>query len=131
MLRTFQVFNVKTNLWKEANLFYGSSRNLNRRPGINYPQCLNHTDQWQIVCDRVEGPAGCLYILSPASGFDSVPHDRGDQMDSRTKDGILPFYKFDLSGRTWTRLAGLPETLSNSDVKLCICDKVEAMATCI
>ena len=104
---------------------------MNRRPGIHYPQCLNQTDQWQIVCDREQGPEGCLYILSPSSGFDSVPHSRTDSNDNITRDGILPFYKFDLSSRAWTRLAGLPETLVNSDIKLCICDKVEAMATCI
>ena len=122
---------MKTNLWKDANLYYGSSRNMNRRPGINYPQCLNYLDQWQIVCDREEGPSGSLYILSPSSGCESVPQVRGDQTRTGAKDGVLPFYKFDLCHRTWTRLAGLPESLSNSAVKLCICDKVEAMATCI
>ncbi len=125
---SFQIFNLTTHQWNEANLLYGPSDQFYCRAGINYPQCLSLTDQWFTVCDRTEGIAGSLYILSPSSGFQSVPHDRGRV---EGQDSALPFYKFDLKLRTWTRLASLPESLSNNRIKLCMCDGEEGMATCV
>ncbi len=80
----------------------------------------------------------CVFflLLGLSSGFHNLPDWSSSQNQSQgdakmIQDGRLPFYKFDLHTTTWTRLASLPESLASSAIKLCMCDKMEAMATCI
>ena len=55
-----KIFNIKTCMWRDATLGYGAGVGA-AKPGVHLPQCMDPSDHWEIVCDRVEN---VLYILA-------------------------------------------------------------------
>ena len=125
-----KIFNVKTNMWRDAHIYHHPSRApMQPRSGDHYPPCFDFSELWQCLCDRTNN---ILYFLSTKSGMVSLPNDKSSSPASPSKlDGVLPFYRVDLnkSAKTWTRLASLPEYLGCSSLQMCICDGQSSMGS--
>ena len=121
-----KVFNVKSNLWRDANLYH-SSAPIQPKPGQHYPSSLNLGDAWKVLCNR---STHALYVLGTRSGFADVPpKPRGREPVPTQMDAALPFFRFEFHGRTWHRVASLPENMSTAQLSLTISDGHSSMAT--
>lgn len=116
-----KIFNVKTNLWRDGNIYHGHNP-VQPKPGQHYPLCLDLLDPWHIMCDRNEN---MLYVLSTKSGITDLPTRSSESKN----DGVLPFYKYNLVDKTWTRLACLPESMAASNIQLCLSDGQSSMSS--
>ncbi len=122
-----KIFNMKTNMWKDFNLYHGLAH-IQPKAGVQYPQCLDIADLWKMLCDR---NCNTIYVLGTKSGMSDIPgNGKQNRNEIRGLDGVLPFYQVNLEGQVWKRLAVLPESLNVTSIKLCISDGLSSMATC-
>lgn len=133
---TRKILSVKSNLWRDGNIFYGHSP-MQARPGQHYPVCFDTSEPWEVLCDRNKS---VLYVLSTKSGLANVPQTRRDavgqkvissvaaSVGKRKTDAVLPFYKVDMTDKSWTRLASLPEFMTTrGELQMCISDGQSSM----
>lgn len=131
-----KIFSVKSNLWRDGNIYYGHSP-MQPRPGQHYPVCFDTSEPWEILCDRNDQ---VLYVLSTKSGLTNVPQIRremsGQKVSTpaaipatkRKTDAVLPFYRVDMADKSWTRLSSLPEFMASSvSLQMCISDGQSSM----
>ena len=64
-----KIFNVKSNLWRDAGIFHGTSC-IQPRPGQHFPHWMNPSEPWITLGDR---NSNTLYILATKSGMCDIP----------------------------------------------------------
>ena len=110
-----KLFSIRTNTWKDVHLWKGKDRMKQQ------PRFLDFSESLPMMCDRLTDD---LYLLGSQSGFS----DLSEGVDLTKLDAALPFFRYNMEKKTWTRLASLPEFMSAGSLETCCSDRLYNMA---
>lgn len=108
-----KILNIKSNLWRDANLSHGLGKT---RQCQGFSSCVDTNANWKTVCDR---NCSTIYMVATQSSLAGIP--LGGATGTVSHDA-LPFLKVDLFNREWHRLASIPGIMAVGGLHLCIND---------